>query len=552
MLRRCLHSIQPAVRLGQRPSSLPACAVSPSFRFFSSSSSSAEFGKHGAWLQQLGIQQDANSGVYFGASSGFGGKGPLLESVNPSTNEVIATVQSATDADYEACIAEMDSAKAVWANTPAPVRGEVVRKIGEALRKHKKALGNLISLEMGKIEAEGLGEVQEAIDICDYAVGLSRMLPGKVIPSERQDHFMMERFHPLQGHVGIITAFNFPCAVLFWNLAISLVCGNTNIWKGSESASLVTIACSQIVNEVLAQDPSVPTGVFTSLLGDPGRAIVDDKRVELVSFTGSTQVGRQVNERVASRFGKTILELGGNNAMVVLDDADLDLAIRGALFSAVGTCGQRCTSLRRIYVQGGVYDEFLARLLKSYEHIPIGDPLDAATLCGPLNSKAAVEQYTAAIADIQAQGGQILCGGEVMQESSGNFVKPTVVSIASDAAIVQTELFMPIVYVMKIDDLAEGIQRNNDVPQGLSSSLFTTNQAAVFQWTGANGSDCGIVNINIGPSGAEIGGAFGGEKETGGGRESGSDAWMGYTRRTTCTINYSKDLPLAQGVNFDV
>lgn len=364
---------------------------------------------------------------------------------------------------------------------------------------------------------------------------------------------MMERWNPLQGHVAIITAFNFPCAVFFWNAAISLVAGNTQIWKGADSTSLITIACQKIVADVLAK-AGYDTGIATMIQGPGatiGEAIINDKRMEMVSFTGSTKVGHRVSDVVGQRFGKKILELGGNNAMIIMDDADQKLAVRAALFSAVGTCGQRCTSLRRLMIQGGVYDEVVASLLKAYSGVRIGDPLTAGTLCGPLHNPAAVKMYTDGIARAVSQGGKVLCGGKVLSDRPGNFVEPTIIEISPEAPIVKEEIFAPILYVMKINDLSEGIKYNNSVPQGLASSLFTTNQSAVFEWTGPSGSDCGIVNVNIGPSGAEIGGAFGGEKETGGGRESGSDSWKQYMRRSTCTVNHSKELPLAQGINFE-
>lgn len=502
------------------------------------------------FLAKLGLKE-ANAGVFNGAF--VEGKGVTFTSMNPATNEAIATVSTGDKAQLESCMQAMDKAKPKFAALPVPVRGELVRQIGEALRANKTELGALVSLEMGKISAEGLGEVQEAIDICDYAVGLSRMLNGAIIPSERPGHFMMERWNPLKGHVAIISAFNFPCAVFFWNAAISLVAGNTQLWKGSDSTSLVTIACQKIVADVLAKN-GYDTGISTMIQGPGatiGEGIITDPRFEMVSFTGSTAVGHRVSDAVSKRFGKKILELGGNNAMIVMDDADQKLAVRGALFSAVGTAGQRCTSLRRLMIQAGVYDEVLSKLLAAYKNIKIGNPLEEGVLCGPLHNPAAVKMFLDGIARAKAQGGKVLCGGEALTGQVGNFVQPTIIEISADAPIVQEEIFAPILYVIKIADLAEGIKANNNVPQGLSSSLFTTNQAAIFEWTGPAGSDCGIVNVNIGPSGAEIGGSFGGEKDTGGGRESGSDAWKQYMRRSTCTVNYSKDLPLAQGIKFD-
>jgi aldehyde dehydrogenase family 7 member A1 len=503
------------------------------------------------WLNNLGIEE-TNNGVFTGSWSG--GNGGVFTSVNPATNEPIAHVKVGDVSDYKSAIASMDAVKADWMSVPAPLRGEVVRQIGVGLRDNIGDLGKLVSLEMGKIEPEGVGEVQEAVDICDFAVGLSRQVGGSVLPSERPEHFMMERYNPLKGHVGIISAFNFPCAVYFWNLALSLVCGNTNLWKPSESVSLTAIACTRIVEEAVRK-AGYPAEIATLVSGpgsDIGEALITDPKMELVSFTGSTKTGRHVNETIAGRFGKSILELGGNNCMIVMDDANMTLATRAAVFSAVGTAGQRCTTLRRAFVHSDVYDEFVQELAKIYKTIKIGNPLEAGVLCGPLHNKQAVENYRQGIEDIKAQGGKIIVGGNVLDDQPGNFVEPTIVEISPDAKCVQHELFAPILYVMKIDSLEHAIELNNDVPQGLSSSLFTTNQQSVFKWTGALGSDCGIVNVNIGPSGAEIGGAFGGEKETGaGGRESGSDAWKQYMRRSTCTINHGNDLPLAQGIKFE-
>ncbi|KAG7402312.1 Aldehyde dehydrogenase 7 member B4 [Phytophthora boehmeriae] len=499
------------------------------------------------FLEELGLKEE-NHGVYNGK---WFGNGEVYTSVSPVNGKPIANVRAGTKEDFQKVVKAMDEAKPEWCDLPAPERGEIVRQIGEELRAKRDALGKLISLEMGKIYVEGVGEVQEAIDICDFAVGLSRTLNGSVIPSERPGHFMMERYNPLKGHVGIVTAFNFPCAVLFWNAALSLVCGNTQLWKPSESLSLTSVACTKIIADVLERNGH--SGAIASLIcgsgKEVGEAMLHDKRMELISFTGSTKVGRHVNEVVSSRFGKTILELGGNNAMIVDKDADLEMALRATLFSAVGTAGQRCTSLRRLFLHEDIHDEFLKRLVSAYQNVKIGDPLEDGTLCGPLHNTQAVKNYLDGIEKIKKQGGKILIGGNKIK-GEGHFVEPTIATIAHDADIVQTEIFAPILYAMKFKTLDEAIEKNNSVPQGLSSSLFTKNQSAIFKWTGALGSDCGIVNINIGPSGAEIGGAFGGEKETGGGRESGSDAWKQYMRRSTCTINYSKELPLAQGIDF--
>lgn len=446
----------------------------------------------------------------------------------------------------------MSAVKEEWALTPAPIRGEIVRKIGEKLRFYKQDLGTLVSLEMGKILTEGLGEIQEAIDICDYAVGLSRCLNGSVIPSERPGHFMMERWNPLNGHVGIITAFNFPVAVYFWNLAISLVAGNTNLWKPHESLSLTSVAVTKIVHDVLKE--SGKSGAIASMIcgtgATIGEAMVKDTRMELISFTGSTRVGRSVATSVANRFGKHILELGGNNSMIIDKSADLNMAIRATLFGAVGTCGQRCTTLRRLYLHEEIHDEFISRLVNAYRSVKIGSPLESSTLCGPLFNKPAVELYKKTIQEAKSEGGKILFGGQVLSHLPGNFVQPTIVSIYPGASITSDERFIPVLYIMKVKSVDEGIKLNNSVKQGLSSSLFTKDLGQIFKWTGPTGSDCGIVNVNIGTSGAEIGGAFGGEKETGGGRESGSDSWKAYMRRSTCTINHSDQLPLAQGVQF--
>lgn len=443
----------------------------------------------------------------------------------------------------------METEKVRWMKTPAPVRGEIVRQIGEALRKYKDPLGSLISLEMGKIKSEGDGEVQEYIDAADMACGLSRMFSGKVIQSERPGHFMMEVWNPL-GVIGCISAFNFPCAVSGWNCVIALACGNQMIWKGSETVSLTTVAVGKIVAEVLERHgfKSVHT-VCQGTGAEVGEALINDPRIPLVSFTGSTTVGRHVSEVVHKRFGRTILELGGNNAGIIMEDADLELAFNGSIFSAVGTAGQRCTTLRRIMVQESVYDKFVNRYVSAYKAFKKGDPLVRGTLLGPVHSARAVSDFEKAIQAIKAQGGKVLTGGNVIP-GEGHYVEPTVVEIRHDADIVKQENFVPITYVMKFKTLEQAIEWNNEVPQGLSSSIFTKNLQNYYKWIGPTGSDCGIINCNIGPSGAEVGGAFGGEKETGGGRETGSDSWKQYMRRGTCTVNYSDELPLAQGVEF--
>eukprot|EP01104_Vermistella_antarctica_P017234 TRINITY_DN607_c0_g1_i1.p1 TRINITY_DN607_c0_g1~~TRINITY_DN607_c0_g1_i1.p1 ORF type:complete len:541 (+),score=171.56 TRINITY_DN607_c0_g1_i1:84-1625(+) len=507
-----------------------------------------EYDSH-PFLKELGLEKE-NDGFYNGT---WGGSGKVLTSYNPTTGKPIATVRSATVEEYESAIVAMKASQKIWQAVPAPKRGEIVRQIGDEIRQNIVPLGALVSLEMGKIKMEGVGEVQEAVDVCEYAVGLSRMLNGQVIPSERPGHAMWECWNPL-GMIGIITAFNFPVAVFAWNAAISLVCGNVSIWKGASSTCLTTIALAKLFSRVLERN-NLP-GAISSMVTGPGstigNAVTKDARLSLISFTGSTSVGRGISRDVHERFGRTILELGGNNALIVNDDANLKLAVTAALFAAVGTAGQRCTSLRRLMLHESIYDQFVASLVKAYKSVKIGNPLEDGVLMGPVHTETAiVEEYLAGLENIKAQGGKILYGGKRI-EGAGNFVEPTIVEIAHDAAIVKTELFVPILYVIKFTNLDEAIEWNNEVPQGLSSALFTTNQAAVFQWTGPAGSDCGIVNVNIGTSGAEIGGAFGGEKETGGGRESGSDSWKQYMRRSTCTINYSKELPLAQGIDFGV
>lgn len=418
----------------------------------------------------------------------------------------------------------MESERVRWAKTPAPVRGEIVRQIGEAMRKKKEALGMLVSLEMGKIKSEGLGEVQEYIDICDMATGMSRTIEGKVLPSERPGHFMMEQWNPL-GLIGCITAFNFPIAVSGWNAAIAFICGDLMVWKPALTTSLCAIATQHIVNEVLEKFGF--KSIQTLCAGDGpnvGSMIVKDPRLQLISFTGSTAVGRLVSQEVSKRFGRTILELGGNNAAVIMEDADLDLALKACVFACVGTAGQRCTTMRRIFLHESIHDKFVNAMVSAYKTIKMGDPLNTETLLGPLHTKDAVAQYQKGIEEAQKQGGKVLYGGNIVK-GDGNYVEPTIISINHEADIVKHELFAPVVYVMKFKTLEEAIQYNNEVPQGLSSTLFTKNIQNYFNWVGPAGSDCGIVNCNIGTSGAEIGGAFGGEKETGGGRESGSDSW---------------------------
>jgi len=493
---------------------------------------------------------DVNPGGY---ARGWltGTTGPELRSLNPANGEVIAKVRQADAASYERVAAAAQQTFLSWRMVPAPKRGEMVRELGNELRANKEPLGRLVSLEMGKILSEGLGEVQEMIDMCDFAVGLSRQLYGLTIASERPRHRMYEQWHPI-GPVGVITAFNFPVAVWSWNAAIAAVCGDTVIWKPSSETPLTAIAVQHICNRVAAKFGC--DGVFNLVIGsgrEVGQRLVDDKRVPLVSFTGSCAQGRKVSESVAARFGHSILELGGNNAIVVMDDANLDLALRGILFAAVGTAGQRCTTLRRLIVQKGAYGALVPRLVKAYKSVPIGDPLQPGTLMGPLVNEAAVQDMIAALDKVRDQGGEILVGGNRVQRK-GNFVEPTIVRAHQGLAIAEEETFAPILYVYEVETLDEALAIHNAVPQGLSSAIFTTNLLSAERFLSHEGSDCGIANVNIGTSGAEIGGAFGGEKETGGGREAGSDAWKAYMRRQTCTINWSPDLPLAQGVKFDL
>jgi aldehyde dehydrogenase (NAD+) len=505
-------------------------------------------------LSALGLAE-TQSGTYLG--NGEWSKttdAGVLEPVNPTTGEVLGRVHASSRADYDAIVERAQAAFRMWRTTPSPRRGEAIRLCADALRAHKDALGSLVALEMGKSKPEGDGEVQEMIDIGDFAVGLSRQLYGLTMHSERPGHRMYEQWHPL-GLVGIISAFNFPVAVWAWNSFIAAICGDISIWKPSPKTPLSAIASMKICNEALKK-AGFPDLFF--LFNDAGSELaqqfVDDKRVALISFTGSTRVGRQVGERVAKRMGRSLLELGGNNAIIVDETADLKLAIPAIVFGAVGTAGQRCTTTRRLIVHESVYDEVLAKLIAAYKQVEgkIGDPTDPANLMGPLNSKEGVAAYLDAIAKAKAAGGKVETGGAAI-ERPGHFVLPAIVTgLTNDAEIVQHETFAPILYVMKYRDLADAIDMQNAVPQGLSSSIFTTNLKRAEAFLSAAGSDCGIANVNIGTSGAEIGGAFGGEKETGGGRESGSTAWQAYMRRQTNTINYSDSLPLAQGIKFDL
>jgi aldehyde dehydrogenase (NAD+) len=477
-------------------------------------------------------------------------KGKELVSYNPTTGQPIASVIQASTETYYNVSQEAQRAFQEWREVPAPKRGLIVRDLGDALREFKEPLGDLISLEMGKIRAEGHGEVQEMIDICDFAVGLSRQLYGLTMTSERPGHRMSEQWHPL-GVVGLITSFNFPAAVWAWNTAIAAVCGDPVIWKPSSSTPLTAIAVTHIANRVLADHGQ--RGIFNLAVGSGsqvGNALLNDPNVPLISFTGSTVIGRQVSETVARRFGRTILELGGNNAIIVAEDADLEMATRAIVFGAVGTAGQRCTSTRRLIAHKDISPKLSDRLLNAYGQIRIGDPLDETTLMGPLVDGAAVEEMFQALDQIQSEGGQILAGGNMLPDLGPNFVEPTIVKMPDQTDIVKQETFAPILYLLEYEDFDDALRLHNDVPQGLSSAIFTESMRKAEAFLSHRGSDCGIANVNIGTSGAEIGGAFGGEKETGGGRESGSDAWKAYMRRQTNTVNWSDQLPLAQGIEF--
>jgi aldehyde dehydrogenase (NAD+) len=472
---------------------------------------------------------------------------------SPITGGELARIRSHTPADVAETVGAAQEAFREWRTVPAPVRGNLVRELAALLREHKTDLGALVSIEAGKIRSEGLGEVQEMIDICDFAVGLSRQLYGLTISSERPGHRMMEQWHPL-GVVGVISAFNFPVAVWSWNAALAFVCGDPVVWKPSHKTPLTAMAVQALVDEAVRR-AGAPAGVASLVLGhtDAGQALVDDPRVALISATGSTRMGQTIAPRVAGRFGRLLLELGGNNAAIVTPTADLDLTVRGIVFAAAGTAGQRCTSLRRVIAHESVADELIGRVKAAYASLPIGSPLEAGTLVGPLIDDAAYEGYTAALDKARANGGEVLAGGErVLADEAGDayYVQPALVRMPTQSDIVQAETFAPILYVLTYSDFEEALVLHNEVPQGLSSSIFTMNVREAERFLAADGSDCGIANVNIGPSGAEIGGAFGGEKETGGGRESGSDAWKSYMRRVTNTVNYSTELPLAQGVEF--
>jgi aldehyde dehydrogenase (NAD+) len=498
-------------------------------------------------LEKLHIEP-LNSGACYGDWIAIP-SGSELESINPATGEPLAKVQMAGPQDYECVVARAEEAFLDWRMIPAPKRGEIVREIANELRVHKADLGALVTLEMGKILPEGLGEVQEMIDIADFAVGLSRQLYGLTMHSERPGHRMYEQWHPL-GIVGVISAFNFPVAVWAWNAMIAAVCGDCVLWRPSSETPLTAIAVQKICNRVL--DGHGLKGVFNLAIGPSkpiAETLVRDPRIPLISFTGSTEVGRHVSEVVAQRLGRTILELGGNNGIIVMDDANPDLVLRAVLFGAVGTAGQRCTTTRRLFLQRGIAPKITDALVRAYRQVKIGDPMEESTLMGPLVNRRAVDDMLDGIRRICQQGGEILVGGDRML---GCYVQPTLVRARPEMPILKEEIFAPILYLIEFDDLDQAIHWHNDVPQGLSSAMFTTNLIAAETFLSHRGSDCGIANINIGTSGAEIGGAFGGEKETGGGRESGSDAWKAYMRRQTNTINWSTQLPLAQGIQFQV
>ena len=503
------------------------------------------------FLKKLGLKKE-NAGTSTGAKTSNSEK--YIESYSPVDGKLIGKVSMTTKKEYEKVMKAATSAFKEWRTLPAPHRGEIVRQYGNALRENKEALGQLVSYEMGKSLQEGYGEVQEMIDICDFAVGLSRQLYGLTMHSERPSHRMYEQWHPM-GVVGIISAFNFPVAVWSWNAMIAMVCGDVCVWKASEKTPLCSVACQNILRKVL-KDNDVPEGVSCIINGDykVGEYMTKDNRIPLVSATGSTRMGKIVGAEVAGRMGKTLLELGGNNAIIITENADMDLVLTGALFGAVGTCGQRCTSTRRLIVHESRYEEVKNKLAKAYGQLKIGDPLDQSNHVGPLIDKDAVKAYKNALKQVEKEGGKVLVEGGVLKGKgyeSGCYVKPAIAEAKNSFKIVQHETFAPIVYIMSYKTIDEAIAMQNDVPQGLSSAIMTTNLREAELFLSAAGSDCGIANVNIGTSGAEIGGAFGGEKETGGGRESGSDSWKAYMRRQTNTINYSTELPLAQGIKFD-
>ena len=502
-------------------------------------------------LNKLGIK-DINFGGCSGPGNWTQGKNDgITESFNPSNGQLIASVYNCSEEEYVRIVKKSHESFLEWKKVPAPERGQFVRTMGNALRDNKDALGSLVSLEMGKIKQEGDGEVQEMIDIADFAVGQSRMLYGKTMHSERKNHRMYEQWHPL-GITGVISAFNFPVAVWSWNAFLAAICGNTTLWKPSSLTPLCAIAVQNICNEVtsLSDFPNI----FSLAIGNGskiGESLIKDEKVPLISFTGSTRMGRHVSEVVSKRFGKSILELGGNNCIIVDETADMSLVVPAVVFGAVGTAGQRCTSTRRLIVHDSIYEDLIGKLISAYKQVKIGDPLKEDTLMGPLVNQSAVKDFFSAIKEAKDQGGEIIFGGKEFSQNT-NYVTPTIIKAENHWGIVQEETFAPIIYVMTYKTLGEAIQMHNDVPQGLSSAMFTQSVNNSELFLSSVGSDCGIANINIGTSGAEIGGAFGGEKETGGGRESGSDSWKQYMRRQTNTINWSDELPLAQGIKFNI
>ena len=504
-------------------------------------------------LKNLGVEAK-NAGTAIGRQ--WHESNEWIASYSPIDSAHLGDVSVSTEEQYNAAVTTAQAAFKDWRNVPAPKRGEYIRQFGNALREHKEMLGALVSLEMGKSYQEGLGEVQEMIDICDFAVGLSRQLYGLTIKSERLDHQMMEQWHPL-GVVGVISAFNFPVAVWSWNFALALVCGNTVVWKASEKSPLCAVACQHIWNKI-AKENNLPDGISAIISGDykVGAWMTNDTRIPLVSATGSTRMGRIVGAAVAQRFGKSILELGGNNAIIITPSSDLKMTVTGAVFGAVGTCGQRCTSTRRLIIHESVYDKVRDALVGAYDQLKIGSPLDESNHVGPLTDADAVSAFLKTIENAQEEGGKVLCGGSVLTGGiydNGLYVKPCIIEAENHYNAVQTETFAPILYLIKYTgDVHNALELQNGVQQGLSSAIMTSDMREAHIFLSESGSDCGIANVNIGTSGAEIGGAFGGEKETGGGRESGSDAWKAYMRRQTNTINYGSDLPLAQGIEFNL
>jgi aldehyde dehydrogenase (NAD+) len=505
-------------------------------------------------LKQLGIKK-LNESVCTGVNWISAVGSTTREITSPVDGKAIGSVVFATETEYEAVMKRAQSAFPIWRALPAPKRGDIVRQYGNVLRTYKDQLGALVSYEMGKSLQEGKGEVQEMIDICDYAVGLSRQMYGLTMPSERLNHRMFEQWHPL-GIVGVISAFNFPVAVWSWNAMIAAVCGNVTVWKPSEKTPLSAIACMNLMKLVLEEN-NLPEGVFTLVNGDAaiGKMMAEDKRIGLVSATGSTAMGKSVGKVVGERLGRSLLELGGNNAIILSEHADMNMALRAVVFGAVGTAGQRCTTTRRLMVHEKIYDDFLKKLIKVYKQLSIGNPLDENNHVGPLIDQAAVKQFTNAIDQLNKEGGKVLFGGKVLKGAgyeSACYVQPAICEARNTYKIVQEETFAPILYVMKYKNISEALAMQNDVKQGLSSAIFSNNIRETELFLSSAGSDCGIANVNIGTSGAEIGGAFGGEKETGGGRESGSDSWKAYMRRQTNTINYGDTMPLAQGIKFDL